>query len=58
MELLHMNTEYTVKTIWGDYAVLLDEDGEESRLALALLPPEVCEGDRIVCEGFEYSIKK
>ncbi|MGI6028099.1 MAG: hypothetical protein ACOX81_01650 [Candidatus Heteroscillospira sp.] len=52
-----MDTVYTVKTIWGDYAVLTDADGEESRLALALLPPEICEGDRVVCRGFEYSIE-
>ena len=53
---LPVNMEYTVKTIWGDYAILVDTDGEESKLALALLPPEVCEGDHIICEGFEYSI--
>ena len=51
-----MNVEYKVKTIWGDYAILVDTDGEESKLALALLPPEVCEGDRVLLEGFEYSI--
>ncbi|MGE4353439.1 MAG: hypothetical protein AB7D36_05095 [Oscillospiraceae bacterium] len=52
-----MNVEYTVKQIWGDYAILLTDDGIENKLALALLPPEVCEGDRILCENFEYSIK-
>ncbi len=50
--------QYTVKMIWGDYAVLTDADGEENRLALALLPPEVAEGDRILCENFEYTIVK
>ena len=53
-----MSVEYTVKAIWGDYAVLLTDDGIENRLALALLPPEVCEGDRILCDGLEYTIKK
>lgn len=29
---------YTVKRIDGDYAVLIDEKGEENRVAMALLP--------------------
>ena len=53
-----MQTEYKVKQIWGDYAVLTDDEGEESRLALALLPEEICEGDRVICENFEYTIKR
>lgn len=51
-----MSFEYTVKLIWGDYAILIDGDGQESKLALALLPQELSEGDRILCENFEYSI--
>lgn len=53
-----MYAEYTVKQIWGDYAILVDCDGDETQLALALLPPEVFEGDCVVCEDFSYSIKK
>lgn len=53
-----MYTEYNVKQIWGDYAILVDSDGEETQLALALLPPEVFEGDCIVFEDYQYSIKK
>ena len=51
-----MQTEYTVKTIWGDYAVLVTDDGMENKVALALLPPEVFEGDRIVCDGMDDAI--
>ena len=44
---------YTVKRIDGDYAVLIDEKGEENRVAMALLPVEIDEGSRILCELFE-----
>ena len=53
-----MKVEYTVRTIWGDYAILVTDDGVENKMALALLPPEVCEGDRILCEGLDYTIIK
>ena len=51
-----MQTEYTLKTIWGDYGVRVPDDGIENKVAPALLPPEVFEGDRIVCDGMDYAI--
>lgn len=53
-----MTVEYTLKQFWGDYAILVTDNGIENKLAIALLPQEACEGDRIVCENFEYTIKK
>lgn len=47
---------YTVKRIDGDYAVLVDEKGEENRVAMALLPMEIDEGSRVLCEYFVYSL--
>ena len=47
--------EYTVKQIAGDYAILLTDDGIENTVALALLPIDIFEGDRIVWENLEYS---
>ena len=48
----------TVREIDGDYAVLVSDDGAESRTALALLPDGITEGTRLVFENFEYRIKK
>ena len=47
---------YTVKRIDGDYAVLIDEKGEENRVAMALLPMEIDEGSRLLCEYFAYTL--
>lgn len=47
---------YTVKKIDGDYAHLLSDDGIENQVAMALLPPNICEGDKIKFENFEYEV--
>jgi hypothetical protein len=48
---------YTVKAISGDYAVLVSESGEENRMALALLPYDIDEGDRVIYEDYSYRKK-
>ena len=53
-----MTFERTVREIDGDYAVLVSDDGAESRTALALLPDGITEGTRLVFENFESRIKK
>ena len=51
-----MTFERTVREIDGDYAVLVSDDGTETRTALALLPDGLCEGMRLLFENFEYRI--
>ena len=50
--------EYTVTAISGDYAVLKTADGIENRMALMLLPEDIDEGDIVIYENFEYTIKR
>ena len=51
---------YRVVTINGDYAMLLPEDAEPGAecnpVAMALLPPGVDVGDRLLWELFSYTI--
>ncbi len=47
---------YTVQKISGDYAHMISDDGVENTVAMALLPMELCEGDRLLWENFEYTI--
>lgn len=47
---------YTVKRIDGDYAVLVDEKGDENRVAMALLPMEIDEESKVLCEYFAYTL--
>ena len=47
---------YTVKQLDGDYALLLDEQGNENLVARALLPMEIEEGSRLICEMFSYRL--
>ena len=47
---------YTVMRIDGDYAVLISDEGIENRVALALLPLEIEEGSRLICEMFSYRL--
>ena len=49
-----MTFERTVREIDGDYAVLVSDDGSQTRVAL--LPDGVCEGMRLRFEDFEYHI--
>lgn len=51
-----MTFERTVREIDGDYAVLVSDEGTQTRVALALLPDGVCEGMRLLFENFEYHI--
>ena len=48
--------EYTVMTIWGDYAMLRSDQGVDNQVALALLPEGLEEGQRLLWENFEYRI--
>jgi hypothetical protein len=47
---------YKVLKINGDYAVMVTEDGIENTVAMALLPIEIAEGDRVLWENFTYTI--
>lgn len=47
---------YIVTLIDGDYAVLVDENKEQIRIARALLPLEIDEGTKLLFENFEYTI--
>ena len=40
----------------GDYAVLLSDEGIENPVARALLPMEIEEGSRLLCEMFSYRL--
>ena len=49
-------TYYTVIRIDGDYAVLLSDEGIENPVARALLPMDIEEGSRLLCEMFSYRL--
>lgn len=53
-----MRMERTVREIAGDYAVLENETGSRTEVALALLPDGIREGMVLVFEDFEYRIKE
>ena len=48
--------DYTVTRISGEYATLLDTEGNELFIALALLPEGTDEGSRLHYELFEYTL--
>ena len=48
--------KFTVKNIAGEYATLIDLDGEELFIALALLPQGVDVGTVILYENMEFSV--
>ncbi len=48
---------YVVVMIDGDYAVL-ETEGVKNRIARALLPFDIDEGDTVVYENFEYTIER
>ena len=48
--------DYTVARIEGEYAYLVDENGEEVFIALALLPMGTTLGSKLHCEMFEYTL--
>ena len=48
---------YTLTKIEGEYAILTDEQsGEELFIAMALLPPNVDVGSRLLYEMMEYTV--
>lgn len=47
---------YTVKSISGEYATLVDEDGGEIFIALFLLPEGTDEGSRLHYEMLSYTL--
>ena len=49
-----MRMERTVREIAGDYAVLENETGGTTEVALALLPDGIAEGTVLIFENFEY----
>ena len=49
-----MRMERTVREIAGDYAVLENETGGTTEVALALLPDGLHEGMRLIFENFEW----
>lgn len=49
---------YQVRRIDGDYAVLTDAEGEDNPVAMALLPIDIEEGDRVIWENWSYRIEK
>lgn len=49
---------YTIRKIAGDYALMVSDEGIDNTVAMALLPIEVEEGNRLLWENFEYSIVK
>ena len=53
-----MRMERTVREIAGDYAVLENETGGTTEVALALLPDGIAEGTVLSCENVEYRLKE
>lgn len=49
---------YKVTKINGDYAIMETEEGIENTVAMALLPIEISEGDKVLYEMLEYKIIK
>ena len=49
---------YSVTRINGDYAIMVTEDGVENTVAMALLPIEIAEGDKVLYEMLSYTIVK
>lgn len=48
---------YSVKNIEGEYAILTDEKkGEELFIAMALLPPGIDVGKKLLYKDFQYEL--
>ena len=47
---------YTIKTINGDYAYMLSDEGVENQVAMFLLPDGVDVGSRLLFENFEWTL--
>lgn len=48
--------EYNVLQIRGEYAIMISSSGVENTVAMALLPIEISEGDRVIYENLSYRI--
>ncbi|NLM61521.1 MAG: DUF3006 domain-containing protein [Clostridiales bacterium] len=48
--------QYKVLQFDGDYAILITADGTKTKVARALLPPEIEEGNFLIYENAEYRI--
>ena len=46
----------TVKSVCGDYATLVDDEGEEIIVAMALLPFGIDVGTKLSYENMEFSV--
>ena len=47
---------YTVRTINGDYAYLLSDQGVENQVAMFLLPEGTAVGSRLLWEDFQWTL--
>ena len=47
---------YTVRTINGDYAYLVSDQGVENQVAMFLLPEGTDVGSRLKCEDFQWTL--
>ena len=47
---------YTLRSINGDYAFLVSDDGLETQVAMFLLPDGVDIGSRLLWANFEWSL--
>ncbi len=45
---------YTILSINGDYAYCMSDNGSYTNIALALLPEDIDEGDRVRFYNFSY----
>ena len=45
---------YTILSINGDYAYCMSEQGSYTNIALALLPDDIDEGDKVKFSNFSY----
>lgn len=52
--MLNFEIIYTIEKINGDYAYCKSEDGNYTNIALALLPYDIDEGDKIRFCNFSY----
>ncbi len=55
-----IRTEYIVKDISGDYAILVNNNGYniENPVALFFLPDDISVGCKIIYENLEYTVEK
>lgn len=47
---------YIVRDIIGDYAILVDEKGDENNVAMFFLPENIAIGSKLCFENFEYEL--